>query len=295
MKFKLLPVILIAAISIVLFSCKKEAKVNNSNIVPVNDSIYLHKIYTLYDSGTGLDTLYIITYSYDNLHRLSGGAAVVNNGAGYVPYGSLEVYYNGNDTLPVQMISYSGSTTYTDTVISFHTYDAAGNKIKDSIIKSSLHQAVYSLKNTAVNYSYAPGKIYGYSIENDLFPVPAQLIIKDTASLDANNNIIDDIRYNVTGTTEDLSLISNFTFDDHPGPYMKVNALRTLRQFPEASNILNISFNNPVTENYNKLLPTPENINSTITYQYNANDFPYVADMIYNGTLYRYVYAYTSL
>ncbi len=287
---------------LVFISCGKDHNPDNSNppVPDTNDSTYLDSIYIIGNPGSFLDTGNIVIYHYDNLKRLASTSNLRETAPAssvYIDGGSSTFYYNGNDTLPYKLVAYSNSdiNNYVDTSTSFYNYDANGNKIKDSTRFSSSDITTYTLKTTVTDYTYSAGKMVGYTVENDVYPNTNQVVSKDTATLDSKGNVITNVKYIVTGATENLALTSTGTYDNHPGPYTKITAFKAMRQFAESDNVLYLSYNNYLTIDHNQLLPSIETIHSSATYQYLANGYPVIADIIYDGVSYSYAYTYKSL
>ena len=166
--------VLISAFAIfsilVLQSCQKELTADTGNTNPptgIADSSYLSKIYYVEVNGALTDTVNRVTYSYDNLKRVTAIRGVPNslydvtqisydyyyNGSDSVPFRSRRIYVSANDPAQTQF-------RY-DTTIAWHYYDNTGRNIKDSMINSvadaSTPAPYYSVLELRT-YSYGSGK-----------------------------------------------------------------------------------------------------------------------------------------
>ena len=245
----------------------------------------MDKVYTVFDDGSGSETQEIITFNYDDLKRMTVIVDSARAGSAFFLFSRTTAFYNNIDTLPYKITSISGDSNNSDTVIMFHYYNSAHIKTKDSVITSTLEisSGSYQKDIKVTNYSYTPGKMYGYSVQTAIYPVSAAVVTKDTATLDGNNNIISNKKYKVSGSVSELSIISNFTYDNHANPYSKLNIFTALHQLPDPNQLNEASYNNFLTEDHHVLLPSPYDENIIISYSYQQNGLPTVANEIWNG------------
>ncbi len=245
--------VLISALAIfsilVLQSCQKELTADTGNTNPptgITDSSYLSKIYYVEVNGALTDTGNRLTYSYDNLKRVTAIRGIPNNLYDVIQI-SYDYYYNGSDTLPFRSrriyvsANDPAQTQFRyDTTIAWHYYDNTGRNIKDSMINSvadaSTPVPYYSVLELRT-YSYGSGKIYGFrtytgiNVPNPSYVYPDQ---KDTALLDALGNITNSksYRYNSSSTLYELEVVSDFTYDAKQSPFSKLSNFKTFGIFP---------------------------------------------------------------
>ncbi|MEO8768607.1 MAG: hypothetical protein ABI402_00925 [Ferruginibacter sp.] len=260
---------------IIFASCQKEINsdvTSNNYISPpaINDSNYLDKIFDLYDNGSGIDTQNISVCRYDNLRRLTSISDSI--------FDSDEInftyYYNGTDTLPYKSMYTDVSSTNADTEIVYHYFDANQQKIKDSIINISNDGS--SVNVQVINYSYSPGKMYGEIATTGILPSSAPVYSRDTATLDANNNIISSLDYILSGSDYILNRTSNFTYDNHSNPFSKLNMFKSFNRFPNGETLFweVMCFNNIITQTETTLPPNQYTFNPGFTYTYGQNGLP---------------------
>lgn len=274
-------------------SCQKEISAGDI-VIPnppgIVDSTYLSKLYLISITGTVADTGEIITYTYDNQKRVVSAIGASNNLYNFTKV-SRNYYYNGNDTLP-----YQSRTVYTsandpaqtqlrhDTTLTWHFYDNTGRNLRDSMVHAvadaSTPTPYYSTFEVR-NYSYAAGKIYGYryfgaiNVPNPSFVQPDQ---KDTASLDALGNIINNRAHRINPLTGqfELEIVSNFTYDGKQSAFSRLSDFKTSGVFPSGETLAFEfpQYSNRVTQNELHSIGggsggTP--VNYTYTNLYNTN------------------------
>lgn len=198
------------------------------------------------------------------------------------PFNAFVYYYNGNDTLAYKTRLYTNDFSYTDTTITFHFYDNLGRKIKDSTLKSySTFPIINYYKDTIVStYSYAPGKIYG--ITNWSAGSSASASYKDTATLDARGNLVNNRRYRLVSgppANYELYVTSNITYNNGVSPFAKLSNFKTYIVFPFGETFYSeFAQHNNITQIDENTIFGPgsvyhymENFNN---YKYNANGYP---------------------
>lgn len=278
-------VIVPAFVAMVLcISCQKEvddfgAVVNPP--APTNDSIYLDKIYELYDDGTGLDTVAVIQFNYDAQKRITKWSMTdVVTG----PYIDYNYYYNGSDSLPFKTLFLDYDPGTPDTILSFHSYDATGNNLQDSTLISRPSLGSNSIE--IFKYSYAPGKRFGDLRKESLSPGTSVYFYRDTATLDASGNIVSILRYTdeLTGTMA-LYSSANYSYDNKTNPFARQHIFKAHQQAYSNEESLfyeYMPFNNMTShiETITPLGSTPINENFSLTY--NNNNLP-VKSVLING------------
>lgn len=239
----------LAALFILFFfisSCQKELSSENtppSPASPASDSIYLSKLYYIEFDGVTLDTADKWSYTYDNLKRVTSLTDSVSGlPLNIVPL-AYTYYYNGTDTLPFKSVYLENYPQSKDTVITYFTYNNAGQRIRDSIYHSgynaSFIPAVYGIKLTIKKYSYGVNKIYGESKDSLIYQVNGNMGIgsnRDTAITDAAGNMINNKTYEFF--TNQLLYTSSLTYDNHPSPFSILSNFKTFKMFPSYETFL---------------------------------------------------------
>lgn len=246
---KIYPALVLAALY--FSSCQKEVSIENDDPVPVvsTDSSYLDKIYYMANQGAGNDTVAIDSYQYDANKRVVSVTYREDDGTST---NTLEVYatekhsYNGNDTLPYKMVRVEyNDLVPNDTTVTYFTYSAIGQRIKDSSLISK-HTGVSTarLDKKIVLYQYVPGKIYGRTedvtlADNSPIPVVTGVtsVSADTAVVDASGNIISSVRWDAGASSP--SVISSFTYDNQPSPFARLSNFRAIAVFPSRETFIN--------------------------------------------------------
>lgn len=246
MKHKLFLVVVPLVIG--LYSCQKEISIENVESLPsspVIDSNFISKLFYIGTTGSTVDTLLTLTYSYDNLKRVTSiiGSSRDLYNAGQPTY---HYSYNGTDTVPYKSTLFRlsamdvASTQFSyDTTITYHTYNTNRQNLEDSAIFSHKDDfGGYSLYYRIKKYSYAPNKIYGLTLLYEV-GTSTPLSQKDTASLDANENIINNRSYIYNSFTGDwqLNIISNFTYDNKINPFAMLSNFKTFGVFPNGETL----------------------------------------------------------
>ncbi len=278
--------------SVFLISCGKDHPAQNNPVInPVADTHYLSKEIVVY-SGTGDTT--VVTFHYDNAKRLIKIADTTNYSTPFEYIGSTTYYYNGNDTFPYK--SYHITTgSFIDTTTKFFYYDASGRKIKDSIILIFSDGANYQIYHTVNSFQYAVGKIYGYSVDSLVYtivgPGTYRHVKTDTATLDANNYIVSNIKHEWDGSIAQTE-ITNTTSKNYMSLLSIRNCLDVLPDGYGGSGNANTS-NNPSLIVDTRSGTGAGVYQSIITYTLDGDGYPtrisgddqhtspYTADLIY--------------
>ncbi len=229
----------------VFISCQKEISIDNGNTPAPNptvgDSTYLTKIYAAEFYGAGLDTFGINTVFYDNLKRVTSIIDSLKQPTLVIQL-STEYFYSFTDTLPYKSIKKgygsSGALSQTDTF--FHFYNPGARRIKDSIIRpGSVNPGSWDKTVTVINYQYTGNSILGQTVQTS-FPTSGPSYLsrsdQDNATLDANGNIILNIKYvqhhYFGGGTNYDTTRSVFTYDNKLSPWARLTAHNAFRIFP---------------------------------------------------------------
>ena len=239
MRYPLTTLLFILSFCFLLNSCQKEISPEGGNIIitppAFGDSSYLSKIYYVYYDASGVDTAAVFTYTYDNLKRVIALTDSTSDPAAPNPYIASTYYYNGNDTLPFKTRTYTSETSYYDTTITFHFYDVSGKKTKDSILKSFSTFPIINHYSALIvsNYSYVPGKIYGFTSYSSTSSTLAGY--KDTAVLDAKGNLTSNKKYKLDPSNSpnyELYVVSNIAYNNNPSPFSKLSNFKSYIVFP---------------------------------------------------------------
>jgi hypothetical protein len=258
--------IFIPLITIFIFSltaCKKDTITEPAPTPTATlsaDSNYLSKLVIVDKQGAVIDTGFIRTYNYDNLKRVTTVIEYSKYLGIVQSYDSISYSYNSTDNLPFRIFEYFTEIGQTkDTATSFLTYNNSSQIIRDSSISSSksISSNFYRIRTNISTFSYAPARIYGQVISSILFDnsnSETPYNQKDTATLDANNNITSCRQRTIIGTSSPSieTRISTFTYDNKPSPYLNQNVNTIFPNFPIGSDDL---FNQQFSKN-NRLKAT---------------------------------------
>ena len=247
--------------SIVLFnSCKKDSP---RDPYPLNGN-YIDKIYSLWDDGTGMDTMAILTVNYDNLKRVVSMSDNFSEDWKYV--------YSGNDMKPSKAtIGSYGSLP--DTF--FYSYNSDGLKTKDSV--RTYNSPSDPQRVLVEEYSYQPGRII--TITREIVTDPDMNFVKmDTATLDASGNITQNRSSRFSGNPLSYlnSINSSFTYDNRPHPFSAMNIFNSNRNLPFGETFALEMFtpNNRLTQIEIETGSTGSDYQVNYSYEYNADGFP---------------------
>lgn len=235
------PIFIAAMFLIMLQSCQKELSLENglpgTPTVPTTiDSNYLSKIlYLAVVNGVPTDTAVYWVYTYDNLKRVT---SVIDSSNTPSP-NKYFYYYTGTDTMPYKSVLYQNQVAHDfDTIISYHYFDNVRRKLKDSIIFSYADfSSGYNSGYRIQNYSYGNNRIYGFKQTYNFNGSTPDY--RDTATLDARGNIIDNKRYRFDSFTNtwELDATSTFTFDTNPSPFSNLSNFKTYAVFPSGETL----------------------------------------------------------
>lgn len=283
MKTKL---ILFAFVAISLYSCQNEFSIDDVPLVNSPDSTRLSK-YIEFDTTqvSGLDTLDISNYNYDNLQRLTLQEYTEFDGAGVkVNLYKAFLYYNGTDTLPFKTIrnrySLPGLNLQTSDT-SFYSF-ANGKIVSDS---NSFGVTKFSYSNNLIfekRYSSFPGM----PIDSNTFYMTR-----------LNGNLVLQID-TLSGGSEVENF--SFTYDNKNNPFhrLPISSFERLRPYYKLE-----LYNDEMI--YEKNNPTQILQTNTVSlfhfkyaYEYNANGYPKIArvtDQTNPSTFYKVKFFYTAL
>jgi hypothetical protein len=279
-----------------IISCQKEvddfgAVVNPPT--PTNDSIYLDKIYELYDDGSGLDTQSILTVNYDVQKRISGWQV---NDPGGTPFISYNYYYNGSDSIPNKSLFIEFNNSVQDSTTTFHTYDASGRNLRDSSFYNFI-----SYGNTGYStfdYTYNADKRFGTGKRVYLQPTPTSVNYLDTITIDGNGNFLSSMRYSdYNNGTMQLSSQANYTYDNKASPFSRQHIYKAHQFSPNGETLFYeyISYSNIVSHLENNIILGSTPFDDDYSYTYNSNNLPVKATIVYGTDTTFMYYTYKPL
>lgn len=282
----------VALLSFILISCNKEISVENVVDSPAsNDSITLSKIiYIDTSQASGLDTLEVLNFKYNNAKRLIESDEIYYDIG--IPDGRYKtvLFYNGTDTLP-----YKKTTTFsdlpsgniTDLHTGYYTY-SNGKVIFDSVVTTSYPYPV------SRRYTYLNDKII---VTNYLYDLPTPWVTTQNIYFTKNNgNTI------LQKDTVNVSTIHMFSFqyDNKNNPFygLQFSSIEgpVPYYFMETHNdAMVFEKNNPTDINQ---FENSYNFHYKYYYEYNANGYPKVA-RVHNQNdptnFFKMLYFYTKL
>ncbi len=282
-----------AIIILTLQSCYKSKVVDltpqpNTLTNTVADSIYLSKVETvIYDNATNaLTDSSTYFFTYDNLKRVTKYGGIDYNVSPLPNY--VYFFYNGSNVNPYK----DSINAVTDIYIHYYNYNAANKLTYDSFISKDLSGV--NMQTLIYKYSYSGNKIY-----NQTSTSSASYNTLDTATLDANGNIIDQLRW--VGYLPPVSpakvYVMNYNYDTKKNPYLNVNVRNT--SIFMSDGILSssaITPNNTLSGSmidYSGVVPTNATLNVTLTY--NANNYPKQLTEIETSNNAKTVYKYSYI
>ncbi len=280
-----------------IFSCQKEvddfgAVVNPPNVV--NDSIYLDKIYILEDLGSGIDTQYIMTVSYDAQKRIVGW---VQNELTSAAFSSYNYYYNGSDSFPNKSLLIESDNSSLDSITKFYTYDTNGRILKDSSYLKFTSGPIVTTRYLTFDYTYGGDKRYGRGKNETILPTPDTVNILDTVMLDASGNFLSSVRYNddIGGTMQLISEAS-YTFDNKVSPFARQHIYKAHQSSPSGETLFYdyFSFNNILSHVENNIF-SGVTFDDDYSYNYNSNNLPVKATIVYGTDTTFMYYTYKPL
>lgn len=280
-------------------SCQKESDSRNELPLPTSsDSIYLDKIYITSGSIT-IDTFETVTITYDAQKRVTSMVSSFS-ASSTITKRSYTYSYIGSDTLPFKTTFYLEENSGKDTAITFHFYDATSRNLKDSSLTShfSLISGNYSIRNIITNYTYDVGKKYAYGINEFPLSPTNNYIRKDTATVDANDNITLTKGYfpDFPGPGFVQRTNSVIAYDNKINPFRLLSNFKAHQQLPSGETLFfDYLPNNNITST-TETQGGSSPLTTTYTYTYKTNGLPSVADVIFDGTdFYKIYYTYKKL
>lgn len=283
-----------------ILSCQKEftqEEVPPNPLLP--DSNYLSTMYVIDISASTQDTVSKFVYTYDSQRRV-----VRFLESSFYPfstdtaYRDFHYFYHNNDTLPYRLVFLSndgGLSPGLDTSMqTYFYYDAAGKRVKDSIIGSSVISFGFS---GVANYIYQGDKIICHKTDS-IFDVSSGTwsyeVNKDTATV-LNSNLIK----NSYWSDNSYHTETDFTYDNHPSPFAKLSNFKTwammnieeiyFYEIPQKNNIIKLKTN----EYFNGMLTDVYESDFSGSFLYNAAGYPLqMVDAIANEKI---IFVYRSL
>ena len=299
---------------IFLSACQKDFTVDNvfplSNAA-LTDSNFLDKIYLSRTSGTLTDTVFTQFYSYDNNRRIISFYIPDGPATGPLSGERIRFFYAGSDTFPARSeeVFYRTSGP-NDTLVTFFSFSAAGQRIRDSalyfwheeISPGILHNFMYK---KIIAYEYLPGKIYAKTLETQLqddSPIPYIGLLftySDTATRDANNNIISHTQWKSYFNLDIIVSSSVFTYDANPNPFKKNGFYKGVSIFPNGCE----TFLEYMASTNNRLHALEGNGSGgvcsdedfTNKYTYNAAGFPKQITYLNGSSTEKIIFVYRTL
>ena len=276
MKKALQLLLLISVLQFSLESCQKEVNDFANNIIDSipanqNDSIFIDKI--VYLGPTGTDTLYKMIFTYDAQKRISEWSVIETD----TLLVKCTYTYQGSDSLPNKSELLEKDGDYL--TITYHSYDASKRNIKDSAIQSILN--IPGADTVVSIYSYNTGKRYGITTKGTD-------VSKDTADIDANDNLLFAKHYNQSTLGEYLFSTSQFSYDNKLNPLARQWIYKAHQKFPLGETLFYdyFSYNNKISQSefvFTVGGTSNPSIQSNTTYTYNANNLPITATEIFNS------------
>ncbi|MEO8771151.1 MAG: hypothetical protein ABI402_13730 [Ferruginibacter sp.] len=229
--------LLIVTVVMLIASCKKnnvdDSQNNNNNSAPSN--IYISKITTTDTISSNPTILSEEFFSYDNQKRLTTIVSYHNGDTVHNFYA-----YNASDTLPYTLTRTEANVVNTginrDTLVTYFFYDSQARRLKDSVVSSGVDPVLYG--STVINsyflgvsverYSYSGNTMYGELWDTTLVtypynpPLPSD-ILRDTANLDADGDIISLNRFNAASFVAPTIFFytDQYTYDNHHSPFAR--------------------------------------------------------------------------
>lgn len=297
-----------------LTACQKEFTIDDDIEPPLppvpggGDSIYLSKIYGLADTGSGMDTIAVMTFEYDGSKRviLMSDSSKADPADPYII--TSKYFYSGTDTMPDRFISswaHLNTPADYDSTWAFFSYNAAGKKMKDSILNNQLIDGDIFSSLDISRYSYGSNAMYVETSDDEILPTPMSAAWKDTAVLNAAGDIVSNKNYRREFGTTDFELLEtmNLVYDNKISPFKYLTSF--MAHFSAPYHVLEIydhmSKANILSENstiHNP--PGGGSYTRKSVYQYNSLGLPVVSNTILNeGTAdeasFRLLFVYKKL
>lgn len=226
-----------------------------------SDSNYLDKVYHIYSNGSVSDTFITQSYHYDGSKRvtnidLAGSVSALFPTYTYAKLEKWNFQYNGSETLPsaTQYILHNDapSSSSRDTTNTYHFFNTAGKKMRDSAIYN-LHSNTagsgeyYEISKFISAYNYTGSTI---AIRHDIVTkhlVPSQpddiFAVNDTIITDSRGNSIAYKQY-LPGFADPF-IDEFYEYELSPSPMAKLNINKALSYTAVDTTIY------PVTQTYN--------------------------------------------
>lgn len=297
-----------------LISCQKDYipdGVTIDSLPPAsgNDSTYLSRFHLVDTDPTYYDSFSTIL-DYDANKRVtnyvdSQYSGTQSSNAMLTNIDKSTFTYSGNATQPSQMVNIYADVPQTglDTTTTYYYYNSAGDKVKDSTIEVQHSSGSYTLIRVVNTYTRSGTKIYGLqnSTESDGISITNSSIEKDTATLDANGNVLSN-RKLVTSTIGNYTINSTLTYDNKINPFARLGINKIFPVFPnggtDATSIM--AKNNLLTTNEFVTYPGGNytgTLDYTGKYTYRSDNYPLLINEVdaTAGSRYTIKYIYRKL
>ncbi len=277
---KMKNILFFAIVITYISACQKdfsqEILANQSRII--SDSSLL-KTYVELDTIGGLDTLYKITYQYDNNQRL-----IVRKEKNYTDsfFANRYYSYNANDTLANKILEIYYSTSlidiFYDSSFTFFTRNSNNKLLKDSSIIFSINQGVMRSQKVVSDFTYFTSDSIGRKIT--IYNAPFNNVERwSYRQIKNGTNIIKETEYIIDDSTNTsyMNRVANFSYDSRYNPFYaeKIN-------YPVTFNPNNFIYsytpvNNIISEDFSGL------VQNTL-FSYNTLGLPIVSILTYIGS-----------
>ncbi|RYY68736.1 MAG: hypothetical protein EOO13_11495 [Chitinophagaceae bacterium] len=256
------------AASFLIISCQKDFVIEDDLDLPVvtDDSNYLDKVYHVLSNGTVSDTFVTQSYHYDNSRRVTS-IVVIDKPSTLHPHinnTSKQEWvfsYNGTAMLPFKtsyiLNSTAPSSSSNDTLNTFHFFNAADIKLKDSIVYESRSTTAatglfHTVEKLVSSYSYSGNNRYSISNSTTSYIFPSQpdfsYSLRDTVVTDNRGNAVSFKQYEV-GSGQPIN-DEQYTYESSVSPMTKLNVNKALSLTSVDTTIY------PVVQTYNNRAKT---------------------------------------
>ncbi|GAB2815631.1 hypothetical protein [Ferruginibacter profundus] len=268
-----------AALLVLFFiSCSKEESATGTGtpIVPgVPDSTYLDTVFFSNRSNSLLYDSSVLSFSYDNLKRVTVVVAKNFTTGSIVPVegGTLNYFYTSQDTLPfkaelVRTYDAGASNTF-DTATAYFYYDGQQNLIRDSIIErervqnSSPTPNHYTISKHIYNITVQSQRIisaYSYvKLQEQNIPTfntYKKYYINDSTDINSFGNAVQTLLHGDTSLPMLHPSNQKYLaeFDSKPSPFARLNIFKSFNSSLQSTDPLNDFFyfgDNPVYNSKN--------------------------------------------
>ncbi|RYY43794.1 MAG: hypothetical protein EOO06_19185 [Chitinophagaceae bacterium] len=257
-----------AAATLLVMSCQKDFVVEDDIDVPVvtGDSNYLSKVYHVLSNGMVNDTFITQSYQYDNSKRVTSIVVIDQPSVLHpnITNASKQEWffnYNGSAMLPYKtsfmLNSVAPSSSSSDTLNTFHFFNAAEIKLKDSAVYETRSTTAatglfHSVERLVSSYSYSGNKRYGISNSTTSYIFPSQpdfsYSLRDTVVTDTRGNAVSFIQYEM-GSGQPINE-EQYTYESSVSPMAKLNVNKALSLTSVDTTIY------PVAQTYNNRAKT---------------------------------------